>query len=155
MKDYYKTLQVKPKATLKEIKKAYRKLAKKYHPDKTADKDAETLFEEVSLAYTVLSSPQHRNQFDAFRLAGTLSQGSFISQPMKIYTADCNKCCKSGTVAIECSICSGNGHWYEKVSYGKNTVDSKIVCTTCQKTGKIYHTCFQCLGTGKTKNFKQ
>ena len=53
MKDYYKTLQVKPKATLKEIKKAYRKLAKKYHPDKTADKDAETRFKEVSIAYTV------------------------------------------------------------------------------------------------------
>ena len=54
-KDYYKILGVDKKATDDELKKAYRKLALKYHPDKNKDPDAEDRFKEIAEAYEVLS----------------------------------------------------------------------------------------------------
>ena len=64
-KDYYKTLGVAKTATASEIKKAYRKLAVKYHPDKTKDdKAAEEKFKEVTEAYEVLKDPEKRKKYD-------------------------------------------------------------------------------------------
>ncbi len=64
-KDYYKILGVDKKATPKDIKKAYRKLAAKYHPDKTkGDKVAEEKFKEVNEANEVLSDPEKREKYD-------------------------------------------------------------------------------------------
>lgn len=65
-KDYYKILGVDKKASQDEIKKAYRKLAVKYHPDKNPnDKNAEEKFKEVSEAYEVLSNPENRKKYDS------------------------------------------------------------------------------------------
>ncbi len=65
--DYYKTLGVDKNASGAEIKKAYRKLALKYHPDKTkGDKNLEAKFKEISEAYAVLSDPKKRNHFDTY-----------------------------------------------------------------------------------------
>ena len=67
MADYYKLLGVAESATQIEIKKAYRKLAVKYHPDKNpGDKDAENKFKEISYAYEILSDPQKKAQYDRF-----------------------------------------------------------------------------------------
>jgi curved DNA-binding protein len=64
-KDYYKTLGVEKNATQDEIKKAFRKLAVKYHPDKTkGDKSAEEKFKEVNEAYEVLRDPEKRKKYD-------------------------------------------------------------------------------------------
>ena len=64
--DYYKTLGVDRKATPEEIKKAYRKLARQYHPDRNAgDKQAEARFKEISQAHDVLGDPEKRKQYDA------------------------------------------------------------------------------------------
>jgi molecular chaperone DnaJ len=64
--DYYKTLGVEKKATAEEIKKAYRKLARKYHPDRNPDdKDAEARFKDISQAYDVLGDPDKRKQYDS------------------------------------------------------------------------------------------
>jgi curved DNA-binding protein len=66
-KDYYDTLGLKKGATADEIKKAYRKLAVKYHPDKNpGDKKAEDRFKEINEAYAVLSDPQKKTQYDQF-----------------------------------------------------------------------------------------
>jgi molecular chaperone DnaJ len=64
-RDLYKVLGVDRKATQDEIKKAYRKLARQYHPDKNPDdKSAETKFKEISAAYDVLGDPEKRKQYD-------------------------------------------------------------------------------------------
>src|SRR5437764_7537264 len=63
--DYYKALGVSKNATQDEIKKAYRKLARQYHPDRNpGDKRAEERFKEVSQAHDVLSDPEKRKQYD-------------------------------------------------------------------------------------------
>lgn len=72
-RDYYEVLGVNRDATAEEIKKAYRKLAVRYHPDKNpGDPKSEELFKEVSEAYEILSDPQKRTQYDRFghRAAG-------------------------------------------------------------------------------------
>ncbi len=66
-RDYYEVLGVDRNASETDIKKAFRKLARKYHPDvNPGDKDAETKFKEINEAYEVLSDPQKRAQYDQF-----------------------------------------------------------------------------------------
>ena len=66
-RDYYEVLGVDKNATVEEIKKAYRKKAIQYHPDKNpGDKDAEEKFKEAAEAYDVLSDPQKRQRYDQF-----------------------------------------------------------------------------------------
>jgi len=70
-KDYYDTLGISKSASAGEIKKAYRKLALKYHPDHNKDdKSAETRFKEISEAYAVLSDSEKRKQYDTFGAEG-------------------------------------------------------------------------------------
>tara|TARA_B110000211_G_scaffold128067_1_gene147126 strand:- start:219 stop:1196 length:978 start_codon:yes stop_codon:yes gene_type:complete len=74
--DYYKTLSVAPDADSKTIKTAYRKLARKYHPDVSEHHEAEEKFKQISEAYEVLKDPQKRAQYDELREYGAQPQGS-------------------------------------------------------------------------------
>ncbi len=75
MSDYYKVLGVEKGASEDEMKKAYRKLAMKYHPDKNpGDKESERKFKELSAAYDVLKDPEKRAMYDRYGEAG-VNQG--------------------------------------------------------------------------------
>jgi len=69
-KDYYATLGISKNASQEEIKKAYKTLAKKYHPDINKSKDAEAKFKEINEAYSVLGNEKSRGQYDSFGTAG-------------------------------------------------------------------------------------
>ena len=81
-RDYYEVLGVDRNASEDDLKKAYRKLAKKYHPDiNPGDKEAEEKFKEATEAYGVLSDPDKRRQYDQFGHAafeqGGMNGGGF------------------------------------------------------------------------------
>ncbi|WP_276574522.1 DnaJ domain-containing protein [Spiroplasma poulsonii] len=69
-RDYYDVLGVERNATDEKIKRAFRQLAKKYHPDVSKEKDAEAKFKEVNEAYEVLSDPNKRRNYDQFGHTG-------------------------------------------------------------------------------------
>jgi curved DNA-binding protein CbpA len=71
VKDYYQILEIDPTATPEDIKKSFRSLSKKYHPDKTKnDKEAEEKFKLINEAYTVLSDAPKRQKYDMQRQYG-------------------------------------------------------------------------------------
>jgi molecular chaperone DnaJ len=77
MSDYYQTLGVPKNASQDEVKKAFRKLAREYHPDKhPGDKAAEEKFKEVSEAYETLSDPEKRKQYDELSRLGAFGPGA-------------------------------------------------------------------------------
>ena len=77
-RDYYEVLEVEKTASVEEIKKAYRKKAIQYHPDKNpGDKEAEEKFKEAAEAYEVLSNADKRARYDQFGHAGMEGAGGF------------------------------------------------------------------------------
>ena len=65
-KDYYSVLDVRPTATLEEIKKAYKKKALQFHPDKNDSPEAEERFKQIAEAYEVLSDAKKRQVYDQY-----------------------------------------------------------------------------------------
>src|SRR3989338_11049985 len=80
-KDFYKILGVSKSASADEIKKAYRKLALQYHPDRNKTKEADKKFKEVTAAYEVLSDSGKKQAYDQFGhqafTQGAQGQGPF------------------------------------------------------------------------------
>ncbi len=80
-KDYYKTLGVEPGASAEDIKRAYRKLARKYHPDVSKETNAEARFKEIGEAYEALKDPEKRAQYDQVRQSGWRQGQEFRPPP--------------------------------------------------------------------------
>ena len=88
-RDYYEVLGVSKDASQEDIKKAYRVLAKKYHPDMNpGDKNAAEKFKEASEAYAVLSDENKRRQYDQFGMSAFDGSGGFGSQGFDFNSAD-------------------------------------------------------------------
>src|SRR5258705_10556912 len=91
-RDYYEVLALEKGAGRDEIKKAYRKLAVKYHPDKNPEKNAEEQFKELGEAYEALSDPQKRAAYDQYghaafdpRMRGGGGRGGGVHDPADIF----------------------------------------------------------------------
>ena len=79
-KDYYEVLGVKPDASADEIKSAYRKLARKYHPDVSKEKNAEERFKDINEAFEALKDPERRGAYDQARASGFRAGDEFRPQ---------------------------------------------------------------------------
>jgi curved DNA-binding protein len=80
-KDYYETLGVSPQASAEEIKRAYRKLARRYHPDVSKEAGAEERFKAVNEAYEALKDPNRRSAYDRLRASGFRPGDQFRPPP--------------------------------------------------------------------------
>lgn len=171
-KDYYEILGVGKSATADEIKKAYRKLALKYHPDKNPnDATAEEKFKEAAEAYDVLSNPQKKQRYDQFGHAGMggasagggMSMDDIFSQFGDLF----------GGGSFFGGFGGGHQRAQEHVNRGANLrlkvslsleeiaqgvekklkVKKYIACKTCggngEKDGHSHTTCSECNGTGQ------
>lgn len=127
MKNYYSILGVREDASPNEIKLAYRNLMKKWHPDRCHHVDAHRRTEEVSLAYSVLSSPESRLTHDY-----ELREAGLSSKPLYYKTRiPCLECHCKGTIII----------------YNKS-VWNRIKRYFGMKTPYQLHMCYDCCGTG-------
>ena len=171
-RDYYEVLGVSRNADAAEIKKAYRKLALKYHPDKNpGDKEAEEKFKEAAEAYDVLSNDEKRRRYDQFGHAGMGGAGGFGGGGMSMDDIFSH----FGDIfsGFGFSGFGGGGRTARRVNRGTNLrvkvklnlqeiasgVEKKIkvkkyvACQHCNgtgaKNGNSYSTCSTCRGTGQ------
>lgn len=176
-RDYYEVLEVSKTATADEIKKAYRKKAIQYHPDKNpGNKEAEEKFKEAAEAYEVLSNPEKRQRYDQYGHAGLsgdsgFSSGGFTMDDIFSRFGDLFGGSFSGFSGFS-GFGSGNSNGGQRVNRGANLrvkvklnlqdiakgVEKKIkvrkavACPYCQGTGEekgnAHKTCPTCQGRG-------
>lgn len=165
--DYYETLNVSKDATDQDIKKSYRNLAKKYHPDLNQNKEeAEQKFKEVNEAYEVLSDPEKRSRYDRFGHSGVDGQtggfdgfGDIFDDIFDIFGGGFSSSSRRNTgprrgpdIRYDLDLD------FEEAVFGveKEIQVSKIEnCSTCDssgvKPGSSKTTCSQCNGSGEVR----
>lgn len=160
-RDYYEVLGVEKDASKQDIRKAYRALARKYHPDVSKEADAETKFKEVKEAYEVLSNEQKRAEYDQFGHAGPQQQGfggGDFSGFGDIFDMFFNGGRRSDPNAPQ----QGDDLQYrlilefEEAVFGKEaefTIPKDVECDTCHgigaKPGSKVENCTNCHGSGQ------
>jgi len=180
-KDYYKILEVSQEASGDDIKKSYRKLAKKYHPDTNpGNVEAEERFKEIAEAYEILGNVEKRSQYDMGRqyslkdILNTYEQAIFrtnVNYGMDIrveVVVEPTQLLKDNTIIIEyprvikCTSCNGVGGHTTKsceVCNGNGYIDNngiKIECPICGGTGSIPDdVCESCNGNKFIKTNKK
>jgi len=156
-RDYYEVLGVSKSATAEEIKKAYRKKAIQYHPDKNpGDKASEEKFKEAAEAYEILSSPEKKQRYDQFGHAGMGNQGGFSGQHMTmedIFSSFGDIFGGGGFSGF--GGFGGGGSRGQRVNKGSNlrikvTLNLSEVANGCEKKLKVkkYVSCDVCHGSG-------
>lgn len=175
-RDYYEILGISKNASDEDIKKAYRKLAIKYHPDKNPDdKQAEEKFKEAAEAYEVLSDAQKRQRYDQFGHAGLGGNGGFGAGGMNMDDIFS----QFGDIfGGAFGFGGGGGRGGRRVPRGTNLrvkvklnlqeiangvekkikVNKHVACKTCHGSGAKggqYDTCRSCNGTGSITRVQQ
>lgn len=176
-RDYYEVLELSRNASEAEIKKAYRQMAIKYHPDKNPNnKEAEEKFKEAAEAYEVLSNPEKRSRYDQFGHAGLGNQGGFSGGGMSMDDIFSNFGDIFGSAfgGAFGGFGGGNrGGQRHRVNRGSNLrvrvslslediakgvrkklkISKYVSCSSCNGTGArdggSYTTCSTCRGTGQ------
>ena len=150
-RDYYEVLGIGKDADEAAIKKAYRVLAKKYHPDMNpGDAEAEKKFKEASEAYAVLSDPEKRQKYDQF---GHAALDLILKDPCET----CNGTgAKPGTSPETCPKCGGRGQVVYTSQSFFGTVQNVQTCPNCGGSGKVIkEKCSKCAGSGYIANRKK
>lgn len=177
-RDYYEVLGVNRNATQEDLKKAYRKLALQYHPDRNpGDKNAEEKFKEAAEAYSVLSNPEKKARYDQFGHAGVDGAGGFSDaggmnmDDIFSQFGDIIGDFFGGRGGFSHFGGFGGGGHQRRVAKGSNLrikipltleeidkgvekkvkVQKYVTCKTCGGTGarnNAYETCQQCHGSG-------
>tara|TARA_R110002153_G_C13330512_1_gene497958 strand:- start:2759 stop:3685 length:927 start_codon:yes stop_codon:yes gene_type:complete len=168
MKEYYDILGLNQNADKNEVKKAYRKLSKKHHPDLNPNnKQAEEKFKKISEAYEILigkRKPKTQNPFDG----GFAKKAQYKARPLKLIIEltieeifygkekiinymindNCVKCDGEGGFESEtCNQCGGQGHMQQG--------PFAFMCNNCSGSGKLYkNVCYSCQGKGLIKKQK-
>lgn len=173
-RDYYEILEVSKNASADEIKKAYRKMAIKYHPDKNpGDKAAEEKFKEAAEAYEILSNPEKKQRYDQYGHAGVggnagFGGGGFGGMNMEDIFSQFGDIFGGHFGGF-----GGGGRGGKRVNRGSNLrvkvkmtldeiangvekkikVNKYVACKSCQgsgaKNGSAFNTCSTCKGTGQ------
>ena len=183
MKDYYQILNINKNASQGDIKKAYRKLSKQYHPD--VNPQGEEKFKDIAEAYDILGNetkkkqydnpnPFGGNPFDMFNqqraqqrrpkikdkvMRVTLSPEESFKGLDKELTykskVSCELCVGTGGDKKGCTSCAGRGVHRQKMGTGFFTQVVESTCPTCRGTGQIViNPCVNCQGEGATDKFK-
>jgi len=174
-RDYYEILDVPRNASEAEIKKAYRQMAIKFHPDKNPNnKEAEEKFKEAAEAYEVLSNPEKRSRYDQFGHSGLGNQGGFSGGGMSMDDIFSNFGDIFGSAfgGAFGGFGGGRGEQRRRVNRGTNLrvkvslslediakgvhkklkISKYVPCQTCSGSGArngSYTTCSTCRGTGQ------
>lgn len=149
-RDYYEVLNITRDTSLAAIKKAYRKLAHKYHPDRNKDEGAEDKFKEASEAYEVLSDPQKKESYDAFGHSSLHGPTQRYTNPFNMFNSFFGegRPQQGRDLRVEISISLENvlTGIKKSISYMRYSI-----CKECEGVGGTGICCKMCAGYGQVR----
>lgn len=156
MSDYYSVLEVEKTASQDEIKKAYRRLALKWHPDRSKEPNAENKFKEISEAYSVLIDQEKRSYYDKYGTDKPPQQGWGFPNWQdgfdifaEVFGFKINNKCSNLNTHIKITLEESFFGTEKEIEYNRY-----VLCTSCNGTGGERVKCSTCGGYGKVESVR-